>query len=261
MALESTIISGSRSSWLSGVHPVAFRKACISGAARSAGGVGSVVETLADLVDDKDDETKTLALQAIEAIAIDDPSTDTDNHHALAICATSVVPRIIRHLSSSNIDLHTRAAGATASLVENAHCAKMFVGGGVVVPLVALAREGTDAARKHAISALRMLSIDRDARESIVRAGVKDLLSGLARHASSDIRAAAREFSAVLDATVTISVDATGHAKAARATRVAQSKLWRSQGSASRGTNQGLPRAHNANTAAPGLGASKVLQS
>ena len=41
MALESTIHNSPRSSWLSGVHPVAFRKACVTGASRSAQGGGS----------------------------------------------------------------------------------------------------------------------------------------------------------------------------------------------------------------------------
>lgn len=163
LALESTIISSERSSWLSGIHPIAFRKACISNAARSAKGSGSVVEAVARLIDDPSGETSMLALQALEAIATDDPSTDTDNHHALAICSTRVIPSIVRLLRSSSEAMHTRAASAAAALVENAHCAKMFVGAGAITPLLALASHGSDTCRQHSFRSLRMLALDRDA--------------------------------------------------------------------------------------------------
>ena len=94
MALESTLATGGRSSWESGVHPVAFRKACVAGASRSAHGTGSIVEALAALLlgkESTDADTLALALQCVEAIACDDPTTDVDNDHALAICATGVV--------------------------------------------------------------------------------------------------------------------------------------------------------------------------
>jgi hypothetical protein len=70
LALESTVTSFGRSSWMSGVHPVAFRRACVAGAARSGRGDGSVVEALAHLVSDSHNErTRSLALEALEAIA------------------------------------------------------------------------------------------------------------------------------------------------------------------------------------------------
>lgn len=252
LALESTITDSGRSSWLSAVHPIAFRKACISNAARSAKGSGSVVEAVARLVDDGEEETAMLALQCLEAIATDDPSTDADNHHALAICSTHVIPSIVRLLRSPSEAVRTRAAGVTAALVENAHCAKMFVGGGAVLPLLALGSYGSDACRQHAFRSLRMLALDRDAREAIVRGGGKELVEGLARHGSQDVRVAAAEFAEVLEARVAVSVDASGHARAARATRVAQSKLWSSHVAA------GSRRVHNARIM-PGLGASRVL--
>lgn len=176
MAVESTITTADRSSWLSGVHPVAFRKACVTGSARSANGKGSVVEALAELVKGSTSEADTaLALQALEAIALDDPTTDVDNDHALAICATSVVPSIIRLLSSPVDVIATRAAAATAALVENALASRMFLGAGAVTPLLTLARAGSDLARRHALAALRMLAIDRDVRLRVrARVGVRD---------------------------------------------------------------------------------------
>ena len=273
LALESTITQGGRSSWLSAVHPVAFRKACVAGSSRSAGGSGSVVEALADLVRgasgeiEAEAETLGLTLQAIEAIAIDDPSTDVDNDHALAICATGIVPDLVRLLSSPLPLVHTHAASATAALAENKHAARMLVGAGVVVPLIVLGRHGGDLARRHALNALRVLAIDRDARDSIVRAGGKDLVRGLARHGHAQVRPVAADLDEQLSAQLDVSVDAKGHAAQARATRVSQSKLWsraqraqRPRGSASDApTRYTPPRAHNAFAASPGLDVSRVL--
>ena len=235
------------------------------------------------LVDAPDVDTRLLALQALEAIATDDASTDVDNDHALAICATSVVPRIVRLLAGGRLQttaeerLQTRAAATTAALVENNQCARMFLGGGCVRPLLGLLGAAAESAHgdevvRHALHALRMLCIDRDAREVVVSANGKELLAQLARDGPDHARAAAAELAEVLEAKVRVSVDARGHASQARATRIAQSKLWRSSvvsGGASGGGRGGggrggggrgtPPRAHNANTATPGLGASRVL--
>ena len=160
LAVESTISSDIRSNWISGVHPVAFRKACLAGSSRSANGAGSMVEELATLVDRRDEpETVAMALQALEAIAIDDPSTDSDNDHALAICATSIVPKLVELLVSPVEMLHTRAAAAVAALVENAHAGRMFLGGGAIGPLLTLGRHGSDLARRHALAACATLSL------------------------------------------------------------------------------------------------------
>eukprot|EP00966_Prymnesium_polylepis_P023681 545089-Prymnesium_polylepis.1 len=93
LALETTL-PGSETSWLATVHPVAFRKACVAGSSRSARGDGSVVESIVGLLADAppDDSTGALALQALQALATDDPMTDADNAHALAICAAGAVP-------------------------------------------------------------------------------------------------------------------------------------------------------------------------
>ena len=238
LALETTISESPRTSWLSGVHPVAFRKACCANTARSAGGEGSLVEAIVALLsknrcshksDGDKIDTCALALQSLEAIATDDPSTDQDNDHALAICATGVVPRIVPMLSSKSESLHGRAAATTAALVENAHCAKMFTGFLAIHPLLTLGRDGADWVRAHALAALRMLAIDRDAREKIASAGGKDLLEAITRFGPKSLRKAAAEFASTLDAKQSVSIDATAHAKQARATRVAQSKLRNSQ--------------------------------
>lgn len=75
----------------------------------------------------------------------------------------------------------------------------------------------------------------------------------MARYGARGVRVAAEEFAEVLEARVATSIDASGHARAARATRVAQSKLWSS------GVAGGTRRVHNAHVAMPGLGASRVL--
>lgn len=228
LALESTISTGSRTSWLSSVHPVAFRKACVAGTARSANGPGSAVEAIAALVSaddsESDAETTVLALQALEAIAIDEPTTDVDNDHALAICATGVVQHIVRLLSSSDAALHTRAAAAAAALVENAYAARMFLGAGVVSPLLVLVRHGGDEARQAAMGALRMLSIDRDARQAMA-AKAMDLL-GRVHEVDPFAREAAAELRATLEEPLGAAVDSKGHARLARDSRVSQSKLW-----------------------------------
>ena len=60
-------------------HPVTFRNACVR---------SGVVEELAALISSAAQSTsaKLHALTALEAIATDDPSTDLDNGHALAVC-------------------------------------------------------------------------------------------------------------------------------------------------------------------------------
>ena len=160
MAVETTIYEddphlGGRSSWLSSVHPVAFRKACVAHASRSAKGDGSIVEAIAALVvdDSLSDATKSSALQAMAAIATDDPDTDVDNDHALGICATGAVPNIVTLLSHGALGVQEGATAAVAALVENEHCAKMFLGYGVVDPLIALSQYGADGVRRYASSA------------------------------------------------------------------------------------------------------------
>lgn len=58
-------------------HPVTFRNACVN---------SGVVEELANLLKGKQSPNAQLhALEALEAIATDDPTTDVDNGHALAV--------------------------------------------------------------------------------------------------------------------------------------------------------------------------------
>lgn len=245
LALESTIDDrvGARSSWLSGVNPVAFRRACVTGAARSAGGDGSVVEAISNLIisgsrsDDGDHplrhrerETRALALQALEAIATDDPSTPLDNDHALSICATGVVPPLVALLASPHEELHIRAAATTAALAENKQCAKMLLGAGCVPSLLSLGRYGAIEARRYALRALRILAIDADARERIAARDTDGLVAGLARHGPGSLRAAARELQATLATKVSAAVDGRGYAQQARQTRIGQSKVLSREG-------------------------------
>jgi hypothetical protein len=233
LAVETTLtddaltrrVGSKRHSWLSAINPIAFRRACVAGARRSGRGDGSVVESIATLVDNHSEATRFLALQALEAIAADDPTTDVDNDHALAICATGVVPKVVELLSGRSGALRERAAATTAALVENAHCAKMFLGSGCMRQLVELAKYGTEAAQRHALSAVQMLVLERDAHDSLRRAGGPDILSGLAQYGAVGIRATAAEVQASLADTRAVATDARTRARLARRTRLGQSKL------------------------------------
>lgn len=106
----------------------------------------------------------------------------------------------------------------------------MVLGASAIEPLLRIVRHGGDEARKHALASLRILAIDRDARERIAAAdGRQRLLSGLARFGPAELRASASELNSVLDMRQSVALDARGHAKQARATRVGQSKLRHSR--------------------------------
>lgn len=272
MAIETTMtddaltarLGSKRHSWLSGMNPVAFRRACVAGAARSGRGSGSIVEELSRLLianGDPDDDTALmttfLTLQTLEAIATDDPTTDLDNGHALAICATGIVPRLVALLGSPSAEIGQGAASAVAALVENPQCAKMILGGGAVRALVKLAKYGSDTAQAHALAALQILALDRDAREAIMHAGGAVLADGLRRHRrgagehDTGVRTAAEGLSKGLEGSSegsggpkkAVELDARARSKLARQTRLAQSKLLHGhagRGSASSGC--GVPR-------------------
>lgn len=154
-------------------------------------------------------------------------AADLDNDHALAICTAGAVKPIATLLGAHSPRVHTRAAAAAAALAESAHCVRLLLAHGCLTPLLSLSQHGTDEARRQALTALRILSLDRDARMAISRAaGTSKLLAGLSRYGSAGVRATATELAASLDTTTHVAVDARAHAREARSTRVAQSRLW-----------------------------------
>lgn len=219
-------------SWLANVHPVTFRKACLAGSARSARGTGSIVEAVVTLLADSPLESmRALALQALQALATDDPSTDSDNDLALAICAAGAVPHAIRSLRSV-LELEQAAAASTlAALAENAQCSTMLMGAGAAAPLVKLATYGGDAARRHSLAALELLALDPYAQEAITAAGGRELLVGLQAYGARNVRSTAKELQSRLggEGGARVTVNPRGRAMDARRTRVRQSKLWASE--------------------------------
>ena len=86
MAVETTISQP--------FHPVTFRNACVK---------AGVIERLIKLLDPVSGSTPAAqnhALNALEAIATDDPTTDLDNGHAQRICSLGACPHVVRLLSS-----------------------------------------------------------------------------------------------------------------------------------------------------------------
>ena len=134
-------------------HPVTFRNACVR---------SGVVEELSGLLSTKESTpgAKLHALAALEAIATDDPSTDLDNGHALAVCNAGVVPPLVALLSATEEALQVHAASCASVLAENPLCQSKLLQQGVVRPLVLLGTYGNDLARMHSVAALDLLVLN-----------------------------------------------------------------------------------------------------
>ena len=126
-------------------HPVTFRNACVR-----MGVVEELARLLAASPPSVTVRAQLHALAALEAIATDDPSTDLDNGHALAVCSANAVGPLVAHLSSSDESVQLAAASCAAVLAENPACQTKLLTQGAVSPLVALGTFGTDVARMHA---------------------------------------------------------------------------------------------------------------
>ncbi|KAL3921510.1 MAG: hypothetical protein SGPRY_004881 [Prymnesium sp.] len=205
-------------------HPVTFRNACVN---------SGVVEELANLLKGKQSPNAQLhALEALEAIATDDPTTDVDNGHALAVCNTGVVGSIVQLLSSTNEHLQVAAASCAAVLAENPTCQTQLLKRGAVEPLVAIGSYGNDAARMLAVAALDLLVLNNpQANEAIAEAGGVRLLQGLKQYGSQGLRATAADLHQGLAKPVemlAVAVDAKAHASQAHEARMKHSKLLHS---------------------------------
>jgi len=165
-------------------HPVTFRNACVN---------SGVVEELSNLLKaaQSTPRARLYALSALEAIATDDPTTDLDNGHALAVCSTGVVTPIVSLLSSADEHLQVAAASCAGVLAENPTCQTQLLKQGAVEPLVALGSYGNDVARMHAVAALDLLVLNNpQANEAITQAGGVKLLQGLQRYGAQGLKGA-----------------------------------------------------------------------
>jgi hypothetical protein len=143
-------------------HPVTFRNACVR-----AGILGELVNLLGG-----QGAGALHALNALAAIATDDPSTELDNGHALATCDAGAVPPTVRLLASTEEPLQVGAAGLAAVLAENPECQTKLLKAGAVKSLVALASLGGDGAKLRSIAALDMLALNNPAAlDAIAKAG------------------------------------------------------------------------------------------
>ena len=200
-------------------------------AARQACVKSGVVDELSRLLKDAQSTpgAQLHALSALEAIATDDPTTDMDNGHALAVCNTGVVPPIIALLSSTNEHLQVAAASCASVLAENPSCQTQLLKQGGVPPLVALGSYGNDGARMHAVAALDLLVLNNpQANEAIAQAGGLRLLKGLQSYGAQGMRSTVAEMHQGLSQpaeTLNVAVDAKAHATQAHQARLKHSKL------------------------------------
>ena len=99
-------------------HPITFRNAALK--------AGVVDELTRLLVDAHDGKASTRAMHfsllALEAIATDDPSTDLDNGHALAVCKAGAVAPVVTLLRHDDEMVQVAAAGCAAILAECPQC-------------------------------------------------------------------------------------------------------------------------------------------
>lgn len=205
-------------------HPVTFRNACVR-----MGVVEELARLLAASPPSVTVRAQLHALAALEAIATDDPSTDLDNGHALAVCSANAVGPLVAHLSSSDESVQLAAASCAAVLAENPACQTKLLTQGAVSPLVALGTFGTDVARMHAVAALDLLALNNPAAHDVIaQAGGLKLLKGLKRFGGQHLRGAAGGMLSALSApaeTLAVAVDAKAHATQAHEARLKHSKI------------------------------------
>ena len=220
MAVETTISQP--------FHPITFRNACVH-----AGVVDELVKLLVGEPSPSTPRAKLHALEALEAIATDDPSTDLDNGHALAVCSkTGAVAAIVPLLAADEESLQMRAASCAAVLAENPACQTKLLKQKVVAPLVELGKYGGDGAKLQSIAALEMLALNNPAAvEAIAAAGGVELIQGLHRVGGPLLKEATETLLGGISApaeTRTVAVDAKAHARQAHSTRLKHSKVWQS---------------------------------
>ena len=172
MAVETTISQP--------YHPVTFRNACVK---------AGTVQRLIQLIDPAGGATPTAqkhALNALEAIATDDPTTDLDNGHARKICEMGACGHVVRLLSSQEEWLQVSAARCVAILAEDMRCQKDLVKARAIDPLILLGTYGNDVAKAYAVAALDLLRLNNaQAYRHIVDKGGMQMLEGLKQYGAA----------------------------------------------------------------------------
>lgn len=178
------------------------------------------------------DYTRYLVAGALQALALDDPTTTLDNGHQVgawaaaslpqeavsqctcppppsaqaAICQSGAVPLLVAMLKKgANAKaagrtegifelLQTSAAGALGTLAESELCKRLIVQSGAIEPLVAIAMFGSDQMKLTAIGALDVLQFNSaDVKAQAQRAGAQSLLKGLTQYGSDVLRESAAD--------------------------------------------------------------------
>jgi len=207
-------------------HPVTFRNACVR-----AGIVRELVRLLSGLPEPSTPQAQLHALTALGEIATDDPTTELDNGHALAVCKAGAVPPAVQLLASHEEPLQVAAANCIAVLAENPQCQTELLAHGAITRLVSLGTYANDAAKLRAVAALDILALNNPpALEAIAAAGGLKLLQGLRRFGGGILKDATSDLmKGVADPTsLTVEVDTAGHARQAHQTRLKHSKVWQS---------------------------------
>ena len=163
-----------------------------------------------------------LAAAAMHALALDDPTTDADNFHAVEICENGAVPPLVRLLDSDDPRIQSAATGALSALAENPTCQTMIAAAGAIAPLVNMAHYGTDMLKLGALGALDVLAVNNaDVRQQLTDKGAPKMLQGLASMGSNLLREQAGEFGKSLaEAPPAKPLSEQAHVKQARATRM-----------------------------------------
>jgi len=208
-----------------GGQPVAFRRACVE-----LGLVTQLVQLLARANEPSLQPARRSALAALAAIATDDPTSDVDNDHALAVCSAGVVPYVVDALSAPDREVQLSGAGCMAVLAEEPRCTKLLLNEGAVPHLLSLASYGpSHGVRATALAAIEQLSHDPDARETLIHLGGIEVLKGLSTlGGDTPLQTLSRQLLGELQEKqrITIAADASTRTQMAHETRLRYSKIW-----------------------------------
>lgn len=188
---------------------------------RSAVVAGGALPALIAVLASPEPRRQYLAVSALHALALDDPTTDEDNFHQLEICQAGAVPPLVRLLESGDERMQASATGALSALAENPTCQALIASEGAVAPLVSLASYGSDLQKLGALNTLDVLTVNNPGvRGQLQEQGAPQLLQGLEKFGSPLLRDSAAGFGTRLGAAPAAPLSEKAHIKAARETRV-----------------------------------------
>mmetsp|Transcript_11594 Transcript_11594/g.37171 ORF Transcript_11594/g.37171 Transcript_11594/m.37171 type:complete len:301 (-) Transcript_11594:105-1007(-) len=198
---------------------------------RSAVVAGGALPELVAMLGEAEPWRQALAAAAVHALAVDDPTTDDDNFHSLAICEAGAVAPLVRLLGVDSEEVQASATGALAQLAENPICQQMIAAAGALPPLLKLATFGGDVPRLLAVAALDVLSVNNPlVHQELLTSGAPRVLQGLSTLGTPLLREQASSFHARLKeekSTADPKMDHATHVRAARDTRMKYNKLQR----------------------------------